>query len=120
MFSALAGDSTAATTYKNQPLHFLLFIPREFSVKCHGCQAVIDKSSLVMTANNFFYHVHCFVCNNCNETLVPGDQYSVSSDGQLHCHSDSCIQEKSVLSDDAWSDGNSSASFGPYKETGKY
>jgi len=68
-----------------------------------------------MVANQLFYHVNCFKCNNCNETLVPGDQYSVSPEGQLFCRSDSCVQERS--SDDGWSDANSNTSISTYKES---
>lgn len=95
-----------------------LFLSREFIVKCHGCRNVIEKSALVMTAKNFYYHVNCFVCANCSDTLVTGDQFSVSAGGNLYCHSDACIQELTASSDDGWSDGNSSVSCGTYKETG--
>ena len=87
-------------------------------MKCHGCQNTIDKSSLVMIANHLLYHINCFKCNHCNETLVPGDQYSVSPDGHLLCRSDACVQERSSLSDDGWSDANSTASISTYKESG--
>ena len=73
-----------------------------------------------MKANGYFFHVDCFNCFACNERLLPGDQFSISSDGQVFCQSDNCNQDIVASSDDSWSDATSNVSSGTCRDLGKY
>lgn len=56
-------------------------------VKCARCLEKINCSELVMRVANLVFHVECFACCMCGQTLPPGAHY-VLRQGQPICRRD--------------------------------
>lgn len=62
---------------------------RLFSVgRCARCSQPIPSSALVMRSGSLTFHPHCFSCQVCDVTLLPGNLYYAQGRSlycQLHC-----------------------------------
>ncbi|KZC13309.1 PREDICTED: LIM homeobox transcription factor 1-beta-like [Dufourea novaeangliae] len=58
-----------------------------FSVKCARCMEKISRSDFVLRAAGLVFHVECFVCCACGQSLPPGAQYFLRQ-GQPICKQD--------------------------------
>ncbi|KAK3088388.1 hypothetical protein FSP39_018537 [Pinctada imbricata] len=54
---------------------------------CNGCGMHVGSNELVMRAQGFIYHLHCFACVECGQHLKQGDYYALH-EGQLFCRLD--------------------------------
>lgn len=77
--------------YLNSPILtiavFLLLFSRVFTVKCSRCNDRLQPNDMVMRAQNFVFHLPCFVCCICCQPLQKGEQFVMRS-GQLFCRHD--------------------------------
>ncbi|XP_064190102.1 insulin gene enhancer protein ISL-2-like [Anguilla rostrata] len=70
---------------------------RMFAVKCEGCREALLPSDLVLKAGGHVYHPNCLRCSLCNRLLVPGDRFTVGSQG-LCCQAEHEMQEPQIRS----------------------
>lgn len=62
---------------------------RMFTAKCSPRGGLgFDTKDLVMRARHLVYHVDCFLCAVCSRPLVPGNRFTLLSDGLLCCRQD--------------------------------
>ncbi|XP_072530128.1 LIM/homeobox protein Awh-like [Salminus brasiliensis] len=54
--------------------------------RCARCAQPIPSSALVMKSGNMSFHLHCFSCQECDVTLLPGNLYCVEG-RSLYCQS---------------------------------
>lgn len=58
-----------------------------FSVKCLRCSDRVLPNDMVMRAQNYVFHLTCFVCCVCCQPLQKGEQF-ILRNGQLFCRHD--------------------------------
>lgn len=70
-------------------LYLSLPIPsnRMFSTKCLRCGDRVQPNDMVMRAQNYVFHLTCFVCCVCCQPLQKGEQFILRG-GQLFCRHD--------------------------------
>lgn len=66
---------------------FLSCICRMFSIKCLRCGDRVQPNDMVMRAQNYVFHLTCFVCCVCCQPLQKGEQFILRG-GQLFCRHD--------------------------------
>ncbi|XP_065068681.1 LIM homeobox transcription factor 1-beta-like isoform X2 [Rhopilema esculentum] len=73
---------------------------RLFGAKCSTCKQDIAANELVMRAMHNVYHLHCFKCYECGQSLEKGDEFGLKDD-RLFCREDlnGIRPEKDVISD---------------------
>ncbi|XP_049328674.1 LIM/homeobox protein Lhx9-like [Astyanax mexicanus] len=54
--------------------------------RCARCSQPIPSSALVMRSGDMTFHLHCFSCQECDVTLLPGNLYCVEG-RSLYCQS---------------------------------
>ncbi|KAK2727775.1 LIM/homeobox protein Lhx9-like isoform X1 [Artemia franciscana] len=52
--------------------------------RCGRCGLVLGPNDLVMRARDFIYHLSCFTCAACNQSLTKGDIFGMR-DGVVYC-----------------------------------
>ncbi|XP_074655751.1 LIM/homeobox protein Lhx9-like [Tubulanus polymorphus] len=58
---------------------------RRFAVKrCARCHMGIAANELVMRAKDCVYHISCFTCASCHQSLTPGEQFGMK-DSMIYC-----------------------------------
>lgn len=62
-------------------------ICRMFSIKCLRCGDRVQPNDMVMRAQNYVFHLTCFVCCICCQPLQKGEQFILRG-GQLFCRHD--------------------------------
>ncbi|XP_036374934.1 insulin gene enhancer protein ISL-2-like [Megalops cyprinoides] len=60
---------------------------RMFAVKCGGCREAVLPTHLVLKAGGHVYHPKCLRCSLCNRLMLPGDCFTLGSQG-LCCQAD--------------------------------
>lgn len=60
---------------------------RLFGAKCTRCGITILPQEMVMRAQDYVYHLSCFMCVACGQPLQKGEQF-VLRRGQLFCRPD--------------------------------
>lgn len=58
-----------------------------FSIKCLRCGDRVQPNDMVMRAQNYVFHLTCFVCCVCCQPLQKGEQFILRG-GQLFCRHD--------------------------------
>lgn len=58
-----------------------------FSTKCLRCGERVQPHHMVMRAQNYIYHLGCFMCCVCGQPLQKGEQFILRG-GQLFCRHD--------------------------------
>lgn len=66
---------------------YYLCIYRMFSIKCLRCGDRVQPNDMVMRAQNYVFHLTCFVCCICCQPLQKGEQFILRG-GQLFCRHD--------------------------------
>ncbi|CAK6977845.1 LIM/homeobox protein Awh-like [Scomber scombrus] len=62
--------------------------------QCARCFQPIPASALVMRSGELTFHLHCFSCEECDVTLMPGNLYCMQGQNlycQAHYHSDGSV-----------------------------
>lgn len=65
----------------------LVPVYRMFSIKCLRCGDRVQPNDMVMRAQNYVFHLTCFVCCVCCQPLQKGEQFILRG-GQLFCRHD--------------------------------
>lgn len=77
-----------AKNSSNFPANIIfIFHCRLFSVKCLRCNDRVLPNDMVMRAQNYIFHLTCFVCCVCCQPLQKGEQF-ILRNGQLFCRHD--------------------------------
>ncbi|KAJ8374430.1 hypothetical protein SKAU_G00050100 [Synaphobranchus kaupii] len=66
-----------------------------FAVKCEGCKEALLPSDLILKAGGYIYHPNCLCCSLCNRLLMPGDHFTLGSQG-LCCQAEHRMQEPQI------------------------
>ncbi|KAI6197961.1 Protein lin-11 [Aphelenchoides besseyi] len=61
---------------------------RRYSVRCAGCELLIERNELVRRAQNLIYHLRCFCCSVCGRTLDTGEQLFIVDGKKFVCQDD--------------------------------
>ncbi|XP_061093839.1 insulin gene enhancer protein isl-2a-like [Conger conger] len=72
---------------------------RMFAVKCAGCKGAVLPSDLILKAGGHVYHPNCLCCSLCNRLLMPGDHFTLGSQG-LCCQAEHAMQEPRICAGD--------------------
>ncbi|XP_065225446.1 LIM/homeobox protein LMX-1.2 isoform X2 [Planococcus citri] len=72
---------------RNNKFYCKMDYDRLFGVKCTRCGVTILPQEMVMRAQDYVYHLPCFICIMCCQPLQKGEQF-VLRGGQLFCRPD--------------------------------
>ncbi|XP_055323148.1 LIM homeobox transcription factor 1-beta.1 [Sitodiplosis mosellana] len=72
---------------RNSKLYCKTDYDRMFSIKCLRCGDRVQPNDMVMRAQNYVFHLTCFVCCVCCQPLQKGEQFILRG-GQLFCRHD--------------------------------
>jgi len=61
---------------------------RRFGTKCAGCDMGIAPKQSIRKAQDFVYHLQCFLCIICQKLLETGDEFYLMEDRKLVCKVD--------------------------------
>ncbi|CAB4069936.1 ACTR2 [Lepeophtheirus salmonis] len=61
---------------------------RKYGPKCGQCGTGIPPSDVIRRAQDFVYHLECFICTICCKKLDTGDEYYLMEDKKLLCKYD--------------------------------
>ncbi|KAI6202442.1 Protein lin-11 [Aphelenchoides besseyi] len=61
---------------------------RRYSVRCAGCELLIERNELVRRAQNLIYHLRCFCCSVCGRPLDTGEQLFIVDGKKFVCQED--------------------------------
>ena len=66
-----------------------ILICRRHEVRCAGCNGRILQAEVVRRAQQYVYHLECFMCAACGLQLNTGDQFCLMEDDRkLICNAD--------------------------------
>ncbi|KAF9800658.1 hypothetical protein SFRURICE_015312 [Spodoptera frugiperda] len=84
----VCGCPLAHTCYtRNAKLYCKPDYDRLFGVKCTRCGDRLLPQEMVMRAQQYVFHIQCFVCVMCCQPLQKGEQYVIRA-GQIFCRQD--------------------------------
>ena len=61
---------------------------RRYGTKCSACDLGIPPTQVVRRAQDYVYHLQCFMCTMCSRQLNTGDEFYLMEDGKLVCKPD--------------------------------
>ena len=59
------------------------------TTNCKHCKKVINLDDYVIrlkTPSISLYHMHCFLCNECNKNIMPGEPYGIIQNELVYCN----------------------------------
>ncbi|RVE40282.1 hypothetical protein evm_015069, partial [Chilo suppressalis] len=84
----VCGSPLAHTCFtRNAKLYCKPDYDRLFGVKCTRCGDRLLPQEMVMRAQQYVFHIQCFVCVMCCQPLQKGEQYVIRA-GQIFCRQD--------------------------------
>ncbi|XP_055594137.1 LIM/homeobox protein Lhx3 isoform X2 [Uranotaenia lowii] len=82
---------------------------KRYGTKCAACDLGIPPTQVVRRAQDYVYHLQCFMCSMCSRQLNTGDEFYLMEDGKLYCKPDyEAAKAKGLYLSDGSLDGESS------------